>query len=405
MSADEQGLKTLRSAAYYKSVRALEGIVRMTGRIMAVRPEVFDAHPRLLNVGNGVVDLATGELSPHDPTLFLSKLAGGDYVPGLKHRDVEAVIGCVDPDTRPTLQQLLGAAASGEASADMVPILDGAGSNGKTTVLIAASAALGDYAASVPTALVMQSARDEHPTLYETLRGLRIAVIEETEEDGGLRVERVKQLSGGGTISARPMRGNWYTFEPTHTLVIATNHRPIVNSAEFSIWRRLKLVPFPYRYVRAVASATDRPIDAGLRDRAKRHKAVRSAFLTFIVDGAVEAYDNGGGDVPLVLWSEAVTAATNEWRGAEDVIGRFLAERVRFDAAASVKGTEVFEAWKEWCEAENRPPGQAKNFHRRVQSHGSLNSAAEAYVRDGSTWYRGLECLSGHHSDLSDWNP
>ena len=33
--------------------------------------EEFDAHPDLLNVRNGVVDLRDGTLRPHDPQLLL----------------------------------------------------------------------------------------------------------------------------------------------------------------------------------------------------------------------------------------------------------------------------------------------------------------------------------------------
>ena len=95
-----------------------------------------------------------------------------------------------------------------------------------------------------------------------TLLGLRFAYIEETAEDAGLRLERLKAITGGSPIAGHYMGANWVTFEPTHTLVIATNHRPIVNTSEHAAWRRLKLIPFPYRYGTA---PEDRPLDDHIR--------------------------------------------------------------------------------------------------------------------------------------------
>jgi putative DNA primase/helicase len=46
-----------------------------------ITKDQFDAHDHLLNCRNGIVDLYTGELLPHDRTLFLSQLCPSDYIP------------------------------------------------------------------------------------------------------------------------------------------------------------------------------------------------------------------------------------------------------------------------------------------------------------------------------------
>jgi putative DNA primase/helicase len=377
---------TLKKIARYKDVNAQERLVRVARRILAVEPDVFDRHPNLLNCGNGVIDLRTGQLVEHDPALRLTKLANADYWPDAQHDDIDAVWSCLDDGNRSSVRQLLGVSATGH-SIDLVAVFDGSGANGKTTLLTAVSAALGDYAAPIPTELVMNSRRDEHPHIYETLRGLRLAYVEETDEDGGLRIERVKALTGGASITARPMGGSYYTFEPCHTLVIATNHRPIVNSAEYAIWRRLRLVPFPYRYGTAPG---DRPIDRGLRERIRLGKHQRDAMLASIVSGAKEAYDNGDGAVPVIKWSAGIGDATNTWRLSEDAIGRFLADRIVFDPDKRIKATDLFAAWERWCQDENRPAGQQKNFLRRFETHDEAQGRINRIKPQGSVWYTGL---------------
>ena len=65
------------------------------------RGEAFDAHPDLLNVRNGVVDLRDGTLRPHDPDLMLTKVTMVKYVQGATHRDWEQALTAVpaDPST------------------------------------------------------------------------------------------------------------------------------------------------------------------------------------------------------------------------------------------------------------------------------------------------------------------
>jgi hypothetical protein len=57
----------------------------------------------------------------------------------------------------------------------------------------------------------------------------------------------------------------------------------------------------------------------------------------------------------------------------------------------NAKGTEVFKTWKHWCELENRLSGQAKNFHRRFQTHDNIADRVEVTRPQGSVAYRGVD--------------
>ena len=100
------------------------------------------------------------------------------------------------------------------------------------------------------------------------------------------------------------------------------------------------------------------------------------------------------GCVHEVAWCSEIMDATDEWRRAEDVIGRFLADCVTLGTGQRVKGSELFGAWKVWCEDENRPPGQAKNFHRRFQDHNEVIAAVEVLKPKGSIAYDGAGLMS-----------
>lgn len=379
----------IKRAATYRNRNKIDAALTLARRIdgIAAAPEDFDRDPDVLNVGNGVVDLRTGELHPHDPAQRITKLAPADLVPNAYHPDVATLLEVVERATLPWLQRLMGYAATGHTSEDVAPVLADDGSNGKTTFLEAHSATLGDYAAPVSPQLAMRAAHEPHPTIKADLLGRRLVWISETEEGGALRIEQVKALTGGDQISARYMYGNLFTFEPSHLLVIATNHRPTVNSTERAIWRRLRLVPFPFTYKpEAEAGPGDRVQDRGLRHRLNTGRAQREALLAWIVRGAGDWYREGLGTCA------PVEEATRAWRQREDVLARFIGECLELDPDASTRGRELYATYRDWCAQEGRQAKNNKNFAADFLAHEVVTAAAVTKVnRQNVAVYQGVK--------------
>ena len=369
---------TVKRAAGYRSRARIDAVVTIARRLdgIAAEADEFDGHPDLLVCANGVVNLRTGRLAPHDPDLRITKTTGVDFEPEAQHRDVDAVLQAVDDDVRPWLQTMFGYAATGHVSEDLLPVLDGRGSNAKTTVLEAVASALGEFASPAPQQLLMRSASNEHPTLLADLFGQRLVTVEETEEGGSLNVSQMKALTGGSSIKARFIARDYFEFTPTHQLVVATNHRPAVNSVEHATWRRLRLVPFPHRYALPDRMRPgDRPVDRGLRERLKRAPQ-RQAMLAWIVAGAVRWHTEGLND------PDAIRAATDAWRASEDVVHRFAEERLRYDPNASIALGEMYREYESWCATEGRPCGSQKEWNKRLEDH---DLAAEHHLRKRKT--------------------
>jgi putative DNA primase/helicase len=149
---------------------------------IAVAPSALDVDPHLLNAANGTVDLHTGHLRPHDPADLITKVCAAAYHPSAvapKFREFLRKIQ-PDPEMRDFLGRLFGHALPGVVTEHVLVVLYGIGANGKSTLTETVSKALGDYAAPVDPAILLERFGDAHPTGLASLFGLRLAITSET---------------------------------------------------------------------------------------------------------------------------------------------------------------------------------------------------------------------------------
>lgn len=353
----EVRLELLSAARRAESAPGIRGMIELAGTEMgiALAPAELDTFPDLLNTRTGVLDLETGELRAHDPALNLTKVTAAGYVPGAPAPTFEAFLETVQPDEqmREFLARLLGHALSGRVREHILPIFHGVGANGKSTLVEVIRRLLGDYAASVDPGLLIDRG-EAHPTGVADLFGLRLALTHESDKGRRLAEGTIKRLTGGDAITARRMREDFWTFDPSHSLVMVTNHAPIVTGTDEGIWRRLRIVPF-----QVVIKVDDR--DPDLPNRLYDE---RDGILCWLVDG-YRSYLKHGLDEP-----EKVTAATKGYRDGSDMLGLFVEERCLVMAGCHVKSSELFAAWMSWCVKENYPAGTQKAFSDALADRG-----------------------------------
>ncbi|MBA4068194.1 MAG: hypothetical protein C0501_31735, partial [Isosphaera sp.] len=337
--------KALAWAKQTQAAKRVAAMVEMAKPYLLVpaAADVFDRHPHLLNVPNGTVDLRTGELRPHDRGDFLTKLCPTPFHPAADAPAYKQFLAdCFpDPAVAGYVRELSGYCATGEVSGQDLHLFTGRGSNGKGVLLDLWTEVLGEreYAVTAPAELVADGGQDRHPAEKAVLRGARLAACQETEDGEVLNARRVKALTGGNRISARGMRENFYSFPPTHTLILATNHLPRVRVNDHATWRRVRVVEFTRTYW----TEYDRKMnpDGDYPDGAKadvtlpaRLRVEAPGVLADMAAHAVAFYANGTRlDPPAQVARWAA-----EYRQREDVIGRFFRERVVADPDARTRG-------------------------------------------------------------------
>lgn len=340
---------------------------------ISVQADLLDANPEVLNCRNGVVYLPTGDLTPHKPELYLTKIAGCDYDPAAVHEDWTAALRAVPESVQPWLQARYGQGITGHACPDdRMVIQQGGGSNGKSTLLAGIAGALGDYYHQAPSRLLIGNQSGSHTADLADLRGARFVAIEETPESGRLDVVLLKTLAGTPRVSARKLYQDPVSFPATHTVFLNTNYTPIVGETDEGTWRRLLLVVFPYTF-------TDRPNpdtldllgDPHLRDRVGRPEQ-SAAALAWLVAGATAWYTAGRKFTPPPAM---VLSDTDEWRGRTDNIATFWDDHLEPDPNSYIWTGDLVWFFNSFMRFHGNAGISDQTFWRRFAHHASTSGA------------------------------
>ena len=375
----------LTAAKHRESAHAIAGSLTLasTEPEMAVSLDTLDADPYLLNCANGTLDLRTRSLRDHDPADLLTKVTRGAYRPKASSPPWAAFLAKVQPDEtmRAYLGRVTGLALEGKVTEHLLPVHYGDGCNGKTTFFEAVSFALGDYAGPADPDLLTARTFDAHPTGTADLFGMRLALLHETDSGRRLAEATVKRLTGGDEVKARRMREDFWSFTPSHTFAMLTNHRPVIGGTDQGIWRRVRLVPWEVRI-------PDDEQDGELGDRLQLEA---DAILAWLADGYAQWRAAGLGDPAQVV------KATEQWRGESDVLGRFMDQRCLTGKHYHARSADLFTAWCEWCRAENEEPGTQTAFSLALTKAGFSRRHTEV----GKVW-DGLGLAAADEPDGSD---
>ena len=332
----------LRGGEVFKHVCETAQLSRLKAMVTLAAPELpikldeLDQDGWILNCKNGVVDLKTGELKPHDRTQGITKLCPTEFnlnaASPVWNQFLHDVFA--DDDLIQFVQRLFGYFLTGDVSEQKLALFYGTGANGKSTLLNAFMDTIGpDYTMQCMPDFLMEKKNESHPTEKASLFGKRFVSCVETEGSRKLAESTVKMLTGGERIMARRMREDFWEFDPTHKIVLCTNHRPIISGTDHGIWRRLLLVPFLQRF------------DGERQDKQlpEKLKAERAGILAWAVRGCLE-WQRIGLNPPA-----SVTGATEDYRSSEDTFGRFIADCCVVGKAFAVRFSQLYARLAEWA--------------------------------------------------------
>jgi putative DNA primase/helicase len=354
-----------------------------------IQPEDLDTHPWLLNCRNGTLDLCTGGLRPHARADLLTFVLPVDY---------DALAACPTWDTFLKrimagntalinfLQRAVGYALTGVIREHVLLILWGTGRNGKSTFLNTLRTLLAAYAMKAPSELLMVSNNDRHPTERADLCGKRFVAAIETEQGRRLAEVFVKEATGGDPIRARRMREDFWEFQPTHKVFLATNHKPMIAGTDPAIWERIRLVP-------STVTIPPDEIDTTLPEKLE---AELPGILNWALRGCMTWQEQGLG-IP-----DEVKAATAGYRSEMDVLGQFIDECCLVGPNYRVKASDLYDTYKQWCTEHGESFDVQRTWGMKLTDRGY-----ESRKKQGRSWWVGIALPDrtppqGKHNDEHD---
>jgi putative DNA primase/helicase len=252
------------------------------------------------------------------------------------------------------LQLVCGYAMTGLTSEHLLVFIYGPGGNGKSVFLNTVGGVLGDYHTAAAMETFTESHHDRHPTDLAMLRGARLVTCAETSEGRAWAETRIKQLTGGDPVTARYMRRDFFTYQPTFQLLIVGNHKPKLRNVTEAMRRRLAMVPFVH--------APAKP-DHGLEEKLR---AEWPGIMRWMIEGCLEWQKEGN----KIRRPEVVVEMTKEYFNEQDLLGQWIDERLERAPGSKLSSTKAYDSFCAFAaRSGERNPEDIKWFHEQMEQH------------------------------------
>lgn len=300
----------------------------------------LDADEFLLNTPSATYDLRIGLPSAHEhtPADFITKQTTVDPSDdGMDiWQDALETFFCGDNELIDYVQEIAGLSAIGKVCVEGLIIAYGEGRNGKSTFWNTLSRVMGTYSGNMSAdTLTVGCKRNVKPELAEA-KGKRIIIAAELEEGMRLNTSNVKQLCSTDEIYAEKKYKDPFSFVPSHTLVLYTNHLPKVGAIDAGTWRRLIVIPFNAK----IEGSSD------IKNYADYlFNKAGGAILKWIMTGAKRVIEK---DYHIVK-PAVVEAAIQKYKDNNDWLSQFLDECCEVGSGLIAKSGEVYNAYRSYC--------------------------------------------------------
>lgn len=337
--------------------------------MIQIEQRVLDADEFLLNLPTGTCDLRTGAVREHNAQDYITKQTAVD--PSGDGMDVwEDALQTFfqgDADLIRYVQEIVGLAAIGKVYIEALVIAYGEGRNGKSTFWNTIARVLGTYSGNMSAdTLTVGCKRNVKPELAEA-KGKRMIIAAELEEGMRLNTSNVKQLCSTDEIYAEKKYKAPFSYVPTHTLVLYTNHLPRVGAIDQGTWRRLIVIPFN---AKIEGKADIKNYSDFL------FKTAGGAVLSWIIEGAKRVIAS---DYKIVQ-PKVVQDAIQKYKENNDWLAHFLDDCCEAGDDFEAKSGEFYNAYRSYCLQMGEYTRSTTDFYSALESTGVVRKRTRTGV-------------------------
>jgi len=356
---------------YYSRTEAAEIIDRVEKRNQVHREELnaSDEDDKLLCVGNGVVNLRTGDLLRHDPKYRFIRGLPWRYDPD--DADRESILSFLDDVTeresdRDTfLDHLAHGLMPGHPYRAFV-VCYGPGGNGKTQVAELFRGFVGrENAAAVE---IDELAGDDFAS--GDLPGAFINWGDDMAGDGGGSLSDVsvlKKATGGSEIRANEKFEKQFNFKNEAAMFFSANEPPRIGEQKDSISDRIYPIEMPYRFKSPDEVDPDDPLQKektpNIAETLLSDDAAMRGLLALAVEHAQELIDNRG----EYSQPESPSERLEKYRRTSDPIAKFASRALEpADGDYFIRKDDAYRVFRAFAQSWGERPASERGFKRQL---------------------------------------
>lgn len=322
--------------------------------------DAFDNHPDLINCQNGVLNLSTGEITPHDSKYKFTYCLPVDYDPSAISEEWESFLYSALSDNEEMvkyLQMAVGYSLTGHTREEAMFYVFGPSRSGKGTFTETIISLMG-WPMSVEVDFETFTANrygDTNNFDLAPLKPCRFVAASESNRYGSLNPAKIKQLTGGNYIRCSFKRQDHFSYRPQYKIWLSSNHPVNIDADDDAAWGRVRVINFPNSHLGEE--------DKGLKGRLRKPENLRGV-LAWAVRGAQLWHEQS---LPT---PQAVKDETDRHRGELDYIQSYLAERCLANESAYVSNSDLYSDYRQWCETEGYKPKFQRQFAMSLKAKG-----------------------------------
>ena len=323
----------------------IKSVTSMAADARYVPDREWNIDDETLSFHNGILDIPTRELQPHRLDNYVTTALAYDYDPAAECPRFEDFIGSRVGKVGFFIQEFAGYCLTRETDLETAIWLYGPPGSGRSTLIMALEAMLGDLAGTLGVKDL-----DRNPFALANLIGKTLVTA--TELPTGRMQGADSILNGiisGDKVSVNEKHKPQYNIYPGAKVLWAMNGLPRVPDPNNGLFRRVKVVKFP-------------PLDPAEKDPNLKTilKAEAPGILNWALSGLERLRERCRFNEP-----QSVIEATREFKETNDVPALFLADKCERDPNGSVSAELLYLKFSDW--ADERGYGRGKLPENRMK--------------------------------------